>query len=176
MNRNDALKLLGAFLCGQHPFEKVKTLVGPASADIPAVFLTWFSGLADADQCTLAEVLIELVTESGELDKHLPKLCCLMVEIVADYPSTIPRAAIANVERLVRNRQLARIWLNDQETEEDDLKDFRTRWRYALTLWNFLWLVRSPTADEVFDVFAKSAQDPQFARSIRLAKSMPRRN
>lgn len=175
MTRNDALQLLGSFFRGENPFGETKELLGHASSGIPDVFVAWFARQPDEDKRTIAGALTESVIEAGELDKNLPQACFLMVELAARHPSFIPQTVVAKVERLVRRRDTVKMWLNDQESEGDDRKDFRSRWRFALALWNFLWAVSSPVAEEVFQTFAEEARDPHFARSIRLAKSVPRR-
>lgn len=170
--RNEALNLLGCFFRGDSPFEQTKELSGHASSGIPDIFFGWFAKQADEDKQMVANVLAESVIEGGELDWKLPQACFLMVEVAARYPSAIPEAVVARAEQLLRRGDSVNAWLNDKDGDGDDQKDFRSRWRFALALWNLLWFVGSPVAGEIFNVFAEGAKDPHFARSIRLAKSV----
>jgi len=174
MTRNSASQLLGSFFRGETPFEETKELLGHASTGIPDLFISWFAEQTEADKRVVANVLAESVIEAGDLDKNLPQACFLMVDIARSHPLSIPPEIVTKVEQLFRNRGNIRTWLNDEEGDSDRRKDFRSRWRFALALWNFLWVVGSPVAEESFETFTNQAKDPHFARSIELAKSFPR--
>jgi hypothetical protein len=173
ITRSDASTLLGSFFRGDTPFERTKELSGHASSRIPDIFCDWFGHLTEEDKRVVANVLVESVIESGELDENLPQACFLMVEVATRCQASIPESAVARVEQVLRRSDGVRTWLNDVESDDDGRKNFRMRWRFALALWNFLWVVGSPVADELFEVFVSGAKDPHFARSIRLAKSVP---
>jgi hypothetical protein len=173
ITRSDALTLLGSFFRGDTPFEPTKELSGHASSGIPDIFCDWFDQLTEEDKRVVANVLVEAVIESGELDENLPQACFLMVEVATRCQASIPESAAARVEQVLRSSDSVRTWLNDVESDDDGRKNFRMRWRFALALWNFLWVMESPVADKLFEVFAAGAKDTHFARSIRLAKSVP---
>ena len=173
MTNDTARHLLLAFLTGQEPFARTAEKRGHASSLIPDDFLTWFSGNEPEDRATLSGVLIDVVLE-GDLEFHdyLRQACFLMVEVAAHFPSNIPARVIQKAEELLQRGDLVKAWLEDQESDDDSEKDFRNRWRFALSLWNVLHLVGSKAAERSFEVFVRRSKDPQFVRSLKAAREI----
>lgn len=169
ITRDSALHLLRAFFRGESPFEEVRARVGHASSAIPEVFMAWFGALPEGDRRTVVDVLAESIIDGSDLDENLQQACFVMVDTATHYPTAVSRSVVEKVERLFRQRPMIKAWLKDQETDDDDRKDFRSRWRFALALFNLLWTLDSPVAKEVLRVFEQDAKDPHFVRAIRLA-------
>jgi hypothetical protein len=174
MNEDEAIKLIGFFFSGKAPFENTKHLLGHASSDIPDVFMEWFGRQRDADKRVIATVLAESVVVGGTFDDYFLQTCSLLVRVADRYTLSIPEACVTKVEGLFRDREVIRRWLDHIESEDDDRKDPRSRWRFALALWNLLWVVGSPVAEKSFQTITEQASDPHFVRAIKLARSVPK--
>jgi len=171
ITRESVYNVIQSFFSGDEPFSEVRDLVGQASSEVPEVFFEWFTTLSTQEKDLVAETLIQSILEPGMFEQYLPELCFLIVVVAAREPASIPSSAAAGVEKFIKRGDMVRAWLEDHETEEDDSKEFRGRWRYALSLWNLLWAVHSPVADEMFTIFSQQAKDREFARSIVRART-----
>jgi hypothetical protein len=172
MTRSEVIDLLASFFEGRHPFEEVGKLTGHASSKAPSVFSEWLTGLPQRNQVLVVDVLTELVLQGDEFHFRLPEAAFLFAHIANKAPASFSPTALAALENYMAREEIASAWMQDEDSESDDLKDYRTRWRFALSLWNALYDLRSPFADERFRAFSRYAKDPEFARSLELAKKV----
>lgn len=163
------MDLLLRFFKRQSPFEEVRLLVGHASSQIPDVFFRWVSNLPLEDQEMVVAILLEQVLEGQALVDYLPQAACILVGTVTQYPSLFGRQLLNRLEAYMSSADRINTWVSDIETE-DESRDLRSSWQFALFLWNLLTAVRSPKAASLYRIFRDNAKDEHFARSIEIAK------
>lgn len=172
MTKNEAIDLLLCFFNARPPFASVRELAGHASSKIPHVFSEWLATLPREDQITVADALTESVLRGEDLIVHLPDATSLLADVAAKFPSAISPVSRRDLEKYIMRGDVTLAWLQDEDSETDHLKDYRSRWRFALCLWNALYKLKSPVALDRLSVFTSRAKDPEFARSLELAKSV----
>ena len=172
MTKRQALKSIRDFFNREPPFEVAAHLVGHAASQIPDVFLDWLKGASREDRQLLADVLLDVVLGGDEVIRDIDSATGLLVSITLRYPDSLSRQGANRLENYMRQPGNIGHWLTDEDSEQDDRKDYRTRWRFALSLWNILYATKSPLADELFREFFEKAKDQHFSRSIELAKGV----
>lgn len=167
---DETLSLLRKFFKCQSPFDEAAELTGHASSGKPDVFVRWFTSLPVTDKEAICHALTGCVLFRDELNDFLPQAAFLLVELAAKRPRSFSRESIKALEDYMKRGNVVSSWLVDQDSEFDHLKNYRSRWRFALSLWNVLYVLKSPVAMESFRAFASRAKDPEFVRSLEIAK------
>jgi hypothetical protein len=169
MTPPQALELLLKFFKAETPFEEAHLLAGHASSQIPGLFLNAFSQLSSADQNLVLRVLLHELLQGDALNTYLPQASVILSQTVNRYPSVFVGELLDRVEsHLLREDHIA-TWLADIDSD-DEGKDYRSSWRFALRLWNVLASARSTKATSLYERFRNDAKDEHFSRSIEIAK------
>jgi len=171
----EAKSLVSAYFSGSDPFSEVQELVGHFASQRPDVFLKWFSKQEVEDQRVIAQVLADSALFTEGTSGEIFATASLLADVARQFPSALSPQNIQTLEQFISHGDKLSVWLDDEDTEDDEMKDARTRWRFALMLWNVLVAVGSPVASKAFDRFVQQARDPEFVRGITLAKRVHER-
>jgi hypothetical protein len=172
MTNQEACDYLEAFFGARRPFAAAAELPGHASSRIPEVFLNWFQGLDPQDREIVVNALVSFVLVGDSNNAHVPAASALLAEMAAKYPRDF---AFATRDRLevfaLRGENLSR-WVEDQDSESEGQTDYRSRWRFALCLWNTLYALKSPRAQDLFEQLSTRSRDEFFICALNLAKRL----
>ena len=165
-----ASDLLQAFFTGQSPFTATAELTGHASSKVQEIFLDWFREIQPKDRETVVNALLDLTLDRDDLEEHLPAASALLAEVTSNYPQTFSRANLERLERYALRGDNLSQWIQDQDSDSDTQKNYRSRWRFVLCLWNVLYVLRSPRAQELYVYLSTRSRDEFFVQALSLAK------
>jgi hypothetical protein len=170
MTEDEALTTLKKFFEAKPPFAAVARFGGHAGSMAPDVFHNWFFFLPASDRTAVIDVLVASLLHGDQLAEHVSNAWHLLVEAIEADSTIVSAKARKAIEACASQPELQSRWLEDVETEEGQTKERRHTWRFALALWNVLYVIQSPTGEQLFRILTDRAKDPNFVRSLHLAK------
>lgn len=123
----EAKSLVSSFFNGTEPFREVQELVGHFASARPDVFLKWFSEQRDEDQRTMAHVLADSALFNEGTSERIFATASLLADVARQHPAALPADVIQTLEVFASRGDNVSVWLNDEDTENDGMKDARTR-------------------------------------------------
>lgn len=147
--------------------------VGMEASRIPEVFIEYFDSLSDEDQKRMTAIIVAATLgEVANLVDYLDSASSLLLQLCLRRRAQYLGNERDALEREFNKPENIAAWSRTGDAASYDGLDYKREWRYALTLWGVLYLLKSDRIEASYDYLLKHAQSPHFRNALVTARRM----